>query len=105
VIGLAGTLAQNKQGLSRAIADWSVAPDAFARARLGAMRRLLRDRAGLAGERQTLITRTDVLDALGIQSSDDLFPCPASFPKIGKVVAREQLSAAIKLIPTLDKPL
>ena len=50
IIGRAGSLTQNKQALSRVIADWSVAPDAIARSRLGAMRELLRDKAGLAGE-------------------------------------------------------
>src|SRR6266487_3399966 len=64
--------------LSKVIADWSVARDAFARARLGAMRELLRDKAGLAGEGQNLVTRTDVLDVLDLQSPDDLFPCPVS---------------------------
>ena len=92
IIGRAGSLMQNKQALSRVIANWSVAPDAFARARLGAMRQLLRDKAGLTGERRNLITRTDVLDALELQSPEDLFPCPASFPRVGKVVKREQLS-------------
>ncbi|MGR3318942.1 MAG: NACHT domain-containing protein [Candidatus Anammoxibacter sp.] len=36
---------------------------------------------------------------------DALLPCPASLPKIGDVVEREQLSEAIALIPKLDKPL
>src|ERR1700730_7903512 len=76
-----------------------------ARARLGGMRQLLREKAGLAGERQNVITRTDVLDVLELQSADDLFPCPASFPEVGKVVEREQLSTVVNLIPKLDKPL
>jgi len=105
IIGRAGSLTQNKQALSRVIADWSVAQDAFARARLGAMRQLLRDKAGLAGQGRNLVTRTDVLDVLELQSPDDLFPCPASFPRVGKVVNREQLAAAVKLISKLDKPL
>jgi hypothetical protein len=105
ITGLAGNLRQNKQRLSRVLADWSVAPDAMARARLGNMRQLLRDKAGLAGERQNVITRTDVLDALELQSPGDLFPCPASFPEIGKVVKREQLSNVVSRIPKLDKPL
>ena len=105
IIGRAGSLMQNKQALSRVIADWSAAPDAFARARLGAMRQLLRDKAGLAGQGGNLVTRTDVLDVLELQSPDDLFPCPASFPRIGKVVSREQLTEAVKLVPQLDKPL
>jgi len=105
IIGRAGSLTQNKQALSRVIADWSVAPDAFARARLGAMRQLLRDKAGLAGQGRNLVTRTDVLDVLEVQSPDDLFPCRAGFPRVGKVVRREQLTEAAKLIPKLDKPL
>jgi hypothetical protein len=105
ITGLAGNLKQNKQRLSRVLSDWSVAPDAMARARLGNMRQLVKDKAGLAGERQNIITRTDVLDALELQSPDDLFPCPASFPEVGKVVEREQLSTVVRRIPNLDKPL
>ena len=105
ITGLAGSLRQNKQCLSRVLADWSVAPDAMARARLGNMRQLLRDKAGLAGDRENVITRTDVLDALELQSPNDLFPCPASFPKVGKVVEREQLSTVVSRIPKLVKPL
>lgn len=105
ITGLAGSLRQNTQHLSRVLVDWSVAPDAMARARLGNMRQLLRNKAGLAGERQNVVTRTDVLDALELQSPDDLFPCPASFPEVGKVVEREQLSTVVSRIPKLDKPL
>ncbi|MBU4201455.1 MAG: NACHT domain-containing protein [Verrucomicrobia bacterium] len=105
ITGLAGSLRQNKQHLSRVLADWSVAPDAMARARLGGMRQLLREKAGLAGDRQNVITRTDVLDALELQSPADLFPCPANFSQVGQIVEREQLSAVVRLIPKLDKPL
>jgi len=104
ITGLAGNLRQNKQRLSRVLADWSVAPDAIARARLGNLRQLLRDKAGLAGEGQNVITRTDVLDALELQSAGDLLPCPTSFPEVGHVVKREQLSTVVDRIPKLDKP-
>jgi len=105
ITGLAGSLRENKQRLSRVLADWSVAPDAMARARLGHMRQLLREKAGLAGERENVVTRTDVLDALELQGPEDLLPCPASFPEFGKVVEREQLSTVVTRIPNLDKPL
>lgn len=105
VTGLVGDLRQNKERLSRVLADWSAAPDAMARARLGNMRQLLRDKAGSAGEGRNVITRTDVLDALELQSPEDLFPCPASFPDIGSVVEREQLSTLISRIPQLNRPL
>jgi hypothetical protein len=105
ITGLAGSLSQNKQHLARVLADWSVAPDAMARVRLRSMRQLLRDKAGLAGEGQNVIRRTDVLDALELQGPEDLFPCPASFPEVGKVVEREQLSTVVSRIPKLNKPL
>jgi hypothetical protein len=105
VTGLVGSLRENKQRLSRVLADWSVAPDAMARARLGNMRQLLRDKAGLAGQGQNIITRTDILDALELQGPEDLFPCPTSFPDVGNVVPREQVSTVVRRIPKLEKPL
>ena len=105
ISGLVGSLRQNKQHLSRVLADWSVASDAMARARLGNMRQLLREKAGSAGEGSNVIIRTDVLDALELQSPEDLLPCPAGFPEVGKVVEREQLSTVVCRIPNLDKPL
>lgn len=104
ITGLAGSLKQNSQQLSLVLADWSIAPDAMARARLGNMRQLLRDKAGSAGDQNNVITRTDVLDALELQSPEDLFPCPAGFPEIGKIVEREQLSTVLNRIPNIDKP-
>ena len=105
VTGLAGSLRENKLQLSRAVVDWSAARDAMARSRLGALRALLRDKAGSAGQGNNLIRRTDVLDALELQSPDELLPCPESFPNVGKIIAREQLKGALKLIPRLKKPL
>ena len=105
ITGLAGNLTQNKQHLSRIVADWSVAPDAMARARLGNLKGLIRDKAGLAGEGKNVVTRIDVLDALELQGPEDLFPCPASFPEVGQVVARQQLNDVANKIPALTKPL
>jgi hypothetical protein len=105
ITGLVGSLRQNRQRLSRVLADWSVAPDAMARARLGNLRQLLRDKAGLAGDKHNVVTRTDVLDALELQGPEDLLPCPASFPEVGKVVEREQLSTIVDRIPKLAKSL
>ena len=68
----------------------------MARARLGQHEAMVSDKAGFAGEKKNVISRTDVLDALELQGPEDLFPCPASFPKVGKVVEREQLSTVIE---------
>ena len=105
ITGLAGSLSDNKGDLSRTIVDWSAAADAMARARLGTMKQLVRDKAGSAGANRNVIRRTDVLAALYVPDVDELLPCPPSLPKVGDVVEREQLSEAIAFIPKLDKPL
>lgn len=105
ISGLVGNLSQNKQRLARVLVDWSATEDISARARLGRLRQLVRDKAGSAGAGQNVITRVDVLDALELQGAEDLFPCPPAFPTIDRVVEREQLRAVASLIPTLDRPL
>ena len=105
VTGSAGSLAHSNATLSRTIADWSGASDPLARARLGNLRDLVRDKAGTKGQHQNLITRIDILAVLELQDETDLLPCPASFPNIDTVIDREQLKEAAALIPALDKPL
>ncbi|MGR3318943.1 MAG: hypothetical protein ACUZ8O_10750 [Candidatus Anammoxibacter sp.] len=46
ITGLAGSLTDTKRDLSRTLVDWSATSDAIARARLGAMRQMVRDRQG-----------------------------------------------------------
>jgi hypothetical protein len=105
VVGLAGSLQQNKQSLSKLLVDWSAAPDAIARLRLSNLRRLVRDKAGSAGDGANVVTAIDVLDALEIQCAEDLLPCPASFPNVGRVVKRDQLQSVLERIPSIGKPL
>ncbi len=105
VSGFAGSLGEKKRELSRILVDWAAASDGVARACLGGIRQLIRDKAGSAGQGANVIRRTDVIDALDLQGIEDLFPCPASFPDVGKIVLREQLNAVTGLIPKLDKPL
>lgn len=105
ITGLAGNLSDNKRDLSQTVVDWSAATDALAQARLGALRQMVRDKAGSAGTNQNIITRVDVLAALDIAEVEDLLPCPASLPDAGKVVEREQLAEAVTVIAKLDRPL
>ena len=103
--GLSGNLTATKRDLSRTLVDWSATSDAVAGARLGAMRQMVRDKAGHAGTNRNVIRRTDVLAALDIPDVDELLPCPDSLVEVGEIVEREQLTEAIALIPQLDKPL
>lgn len=103
--GLAGSLRDTKTDLSKILVDWSATADARARARLGAMRDMVRKKAGYDAEYKKVIRQVDVLDALELSDVKDLLPCPSSLAKIGEVVKREQLEGAAALMPSLAKPL
>ncbi len=105
IIGLAGSLTGTKRDLSRILVDWSATTDPIARARLGNLRQLVREKAGHAGSNSNVISRVDVLAALEISEVDELLPSPPNLPEVGPVVEREQLADAITLISKLDKPL
>ncbi|MBI4620341.1 MAG: NACHT domain-containing protein [Desulfobacterales bacterium] len=105
ITGLAGSLTDTKRDLSRILVDWSATSDPMARARLGAMREMVRKKVGYAGMNRNVIKHVDVLAALDVSDVNELLPCPASLPEVGKVVEREQLAEAIKLVPKLERPL
>ena len=105
VEGLAGNLGDIKKDLSNILADWSATWDAVASARLGEMRKMVRYKAGTEGEGRNVITRMDVLAALGIASEKDLLPCSSKLPEVGEIVEREQLAEAVALVPGLARPL
>jgi hypothetical protein len=102
VIGYAGSVSFNKNDLYRTLVDWSTAP--MAQSRLGAIRELVRDKAGFSGKTNNVIYRTDVFHALGVQDEEDLLPCKESFPQVGPVVEREQLNEVINLIESAERP-
>ncbi len=104
VTGLAGNLEDLKRDLSRTLIDWSATYDAIAEARLGKLKKIVRDKAGGVGVNRNVIRYVDVLNALGVAEKRDLLPCPSSLPKIGPRVERKQLKVASEIVPKLDKP-
>ena len=95
-VGESGNLTSVEKGNERIIADWSASNDMMARARIGDLRKVIRDKAGAAGQRHKLVERVDVLAALGLAHEDDLLPTPDAFPAIGEVVERAQLDHFLK---------
>lgn len=91
LFGQGGDLRTVEKGNARIIADWSASSDAIARARLGELRQLVRNKAGHAGQQNNIITHIDVLAELGIAHERDLLPTPQAFAEPGPVVEREQL--------------
>lgn len=91
--------------LSRTVLDWAPSTDSDGRARIGELRRLVRKKCGSDGATNNLITRTDVIAALGLQGPDDLFPCAPRFPETGPLLARSSIDSSISEIPQLTRPL
>lgn len=93
-----------KSKLRRTLSSWSPGADGQARARLHGLEELIRERAGVSGQRNNLVKREDVLDALGCDSEDDLFPAETEFVDVGVVVERQALDDARQRIGQLEKP-
>ena len=87
-LGTKGLLEQ-KFALRRQIAALSPFNDIYGRVRLGDVKQLVRDKAGPEGEKNNLIRRTDVLDALGVDD-DDLLPAPSMFEKLDHRLERPE---------------
>lgn len=105
LIGRSGSLPETKNELASLLVDWSATSDPIARARLGKLQELVRDKAGYAGTNRNLIRRTDVLAALQIDDPEDLLPCNAALIEVGKVLEREQLGDAISQIAGMSAPI
>lgn len=105
IIGPTNNLSATKHDLATVLVDWSATTDPIARARLGQLRQLVRDKAGHAGTNRNLITRTDILAAFEIGDPDDLLPCKPATVDVGPVVHREQLPEATGLALRLTAPL
>ncbi len=100
LVGGGGDLQTIEKGNARIIADWSASKDALARARLGDLRELVRNKAGLVCQRNNVITYIDVLAVLGIADESDLLPAPHAFLEPGPVIEREQLQNFIDYLGT-----
>lgn len=104
-IGSQDALPAAMASLDILLVDWSPGDGFYAKARLGALRGMVRDKAGSKGAGRNVITRPDVLTALGIPFEDELLPCPAALVKVRDVVEREQVAEAVSTIDNLSKPL
>ncbi|GJH02547.1 hypothetical protein [Paraburkholderia terrae] len=105
VVGSRGSLVATKSDLSMLLADWSASTDLRAVALVGAIRDMVRNKAGYIGTDRNVIRDTDVLAALQIPDRDALLPCPSSLTTVSDIVPRAQLESAAALIPTLKIPM
>ncbi len=103
--GASDSLRGIKLGTSKLLVDWSATSDPLARARLGSLRQMVRDKAGSVGVGNNAIYRVDVLAALEIGDIDELLPCPENLPDPGIILEREQLQEVLVKIPKIEKPM
>lgn len=104
IIGRSQSLPQMKAELACLLVDWSATNDAIANARLGKLRKLVRDKAGYAGTDHNLIRRTDVLAALEINDPKNLLPSESALVDVGKILERQQLREVMTLIRSTSTP-
>lgn len=95
LFGGGGDLKAIEKGNAKIIADWSASSDALARARLGELQQLVRNKAGHAGQKNNVIVDIDIMAVLGLAQESDLLPTPQAFAEPGPVVEREQLQCFI----------
>ena len=105
IFGSAGELGSINADLRNTLIDWSATRDSMANARLGAIKELVRSKAGSESEDNKVIRQMDVLAALGLSELEDLHPCDSKFPNVGKVVERNQLTEVVSIVLKLEIPL
>lgn len=97
-------LAAQNWKLQRTLSSWTPGADSQARARLHGLVELIREKASPSGQRNNLVKREDVLDVLGCDSEDDLFPAETEFVDVGVIIEREALASARNNIENTTKP-
>ncbi len=75
IVGSSDSLTTTKSDLAMRLVDWTAGSDLRAKALLGSMRQMVRDKAGGKGAGQNVIRLTDVLATLEIAQPEDLLPC------------------------------
>ncbi|WP_430419361.1 hypothetical protein [Phenylobacterium sp.] len=103
-LGGTGSLRAIDSDTHRRIAGWGPASDALARNRLLELQRLMREKAGGAGQGDNVVLPVDVLAALGVAHEDELFPAPAAFPPVTDPIVREATGALLDVLATATRP-
>lgn len=89
--GSNGNLGDARRAARRVIASWSEPADLEARQRLKELLGLVEDAATGVAHLGHGIVAIDVLGALGLAETDELFPAEASFPEVERQISRTAL--------------
>lgn len=103
--GTGGSLAQVDHDNLATLASWSGATDSVTHLRLGSLRKLVRNAAGGARQGQNLLSRVDLLGALGIRREAELYPVEAAFPPVADLIDRDVMPQIIAAVLAAPRPL
>jgi hypothetical protein len=97
-----------RQGIAgetyRILSHLSSSTDPTTRLRLLEVQTLLRQKAGFDGAPNNCVFKVDILGALNIDQTDDLYPVPDSFPKVPVVLNRDFTASLIDKILADRRP-
>jgi len=97
-----------RQGITgetyRILFHLSGSPDPLTRLRLLEVQNLLRQKAGCDGAPNNCVLKVDILGALNIGQTNDLYPAPDSFPKVPVVLNRDFSASLIDKILASKRP-
>ena len=98
------SLKSAQTNLRKTITSWAADEDIQAKALLGDLKQMVRDKAGTDGERNHIITKYDVMESLGIDDFETLLPCQSAIIPLETSVLREQTSQALSKIKETQLP-
>ncbi|MGP8330032.1 MAG: hypothetical protein ACT6FF_06905 [Methanosarcinaceae archaeon] len=89
----------------RILSHLSGSPDPLTCLRLLEVQNLLRQKAGCDGAPNNCVSKVDILGALNIGQTEDLYPAPDSFPKVPVVLNRDFSASLIDKILVTKRPI
>lgn len=103
--GSQGSLRHAEQAVRRLLFAWGEASDPGSNTRLLKLRKLMREKAGFAGQGNNHIERVDVLAELGIGHEDVLYPTPDAFPPVANPISRPIAQVILEAAVTSNLPI
>ena len=88
----------------RILSHLSGSPDPITRLRLLDVQDILRQKAGCAGAPNNCVSRVDILGALNINQTEDLYPASDSFTKVPVVLERNFTTSLVDKILGSNRP-
>ncbi|MBB4005950.1 hypothetical protein [Allorhizobium taibaishanense] len=89
IVGRGSSVSSLRQDTRATLTSWYGASGPLARQSFLELCDLVRTKAGMAGARNGVITKVDVLGCLGIDDESELFPVSQAFPDVPQVIERD----------------